>query len=52
MYGLNYFTNAGLWSVSYGDLECYFKTSGIPWYLYKNSNSELHVYPSSSGTLC
>jgi hypothetical protein len=23
-----------------------------PYYLYRNSNSELHVYSSSSGTLC
>lgn len=50
MYGLSYFTGSGSWSSSYNDLECWYNTS--KWYLYKNSNSELHVYSSSSGALC
>lgn len=48
---LEYFDSSGNWSSSYGDLECWLNTSA-GWYLYKNSNSELHVYSSSSGALC
>lgn len=51
MNGLNYFDASGNWSVSYGNLECWYNSS-TGWYLYKNSDSELHVYSSSSGTLC
>lgn len=55
MYSLNYFSRSGSWSSSYDDLVCWSNDSTPgpnPYYLYKNSNSELHVYTSSSGTLC
>jgi len=50
MYGLNYFSVGGVWR-SWGDLECGGNNS-TGWYLYRNSNTELHVYSSSSGSLC
>ncbi len=50
MYGLNYFSSGGVWR-SWGDLECSYNDS-TGWYLYKNSNTELHVYSSSNGKLC
>jgi len=52
MYGLNYRNVLGDWSSSYGDLECNENTASPDWFLYKNSNSEMHVYSSPSGTLC
>ncbi len=51
MYGLNFFSVGGDWR-TWGDLECAGNTAKPDWFLYKNSNSELHVYSSSSGTLC
>ena len=50
MYGLNYFSVGGDWR-TWGDLECNYNDS-TGWYLYKNSNTELHVYSYSSGNLC
>lgn len=53
MYDLNNFFSSGSWSSSYGDLECWTNTSGTnKYYLYKDSNSELHVTQDSSGALC
>jgi hypothetical protein len=52
IYGLNYFDTSGNW-VPWGDLGCWNNTSARnPYYLHKDSNTELHVTQTSSGKLC
>lgn len=56
MYNLNDFTSSGIWEGSWDDWAGCLNTStsstGNPYYMHKNSSTQLTVTASSSGSLC